>query len=94
MVVPPETLLCPLYPQQNACRSVLDLSGARSMRRRQRQQRQRRRDALVDLRCRAALTLRPRRAGLWDFQADEADEGVAQRWRVATHAALARALAP
>jgi hypothetical protein len=54
----------------------------------------RRRDALVDLRCRAALTLRPRRAGLWDFQADEADEGVAQRWHVATHAALARALAP
>jgi hypothetical protein len=24
---PPETLLCPLYPQQNTCRSVLDLSG-------------------------------------------------------------------
>jgi hypothetical protein len=25
---PPETLLCPIAPQQNACRAVLDMSGA------------------------------------------------------------------
>ena len=40
----PQCLLCPLAPQANECRSVLDLSG------------------------------------LWDFQADPEDVGVAQEW--------------
>jgi hypothetical protein len=40
----PLCLLCPLAPQANECRSILDLSG------------------------------------LWDFQADPEDVGVAQEW--------------
>jgi hypothetical protein len=80
---PPDTLLCPLYPQQNALRSVLDLSGARGVRLRGFT------PGAALLRSLRALTSAPRNlpprapaAGLWDFQADPEDVGVAQRWRV------------